>query len=107
MALITSVRDSVSRGVVRHWNADGMIADLSLDAEHRARHMAIDTRGSGTARCMMAMLRYVLANVGMALRADGIRAGLQRDVFLNLRIVHVGMAVYAGRSALEETFALP
>ena len=94
-------------GVLRHRHGHGMIADLRLDALHRARHVALDARTAGARRFVVGVLRERLAHSLVTPCAQHVGVGAQLRIAFDLRLMRLGVARGTGEAALQVTLTLP
>ena len=93
-------------GVLGRRQADRVITNLRLDAEDRARHVALDARASGTRGLVPGVLGQRRSNRRVTRRAQRVVGGRQLRVTIDVWEVRV-VTRRAGRAALQEAAALP
>ena len=106
VALGAGVGNAERHGVLGRRQADRVITNLRLDAEDRARHVALDARASGTRGLVPGVLGQRRSNRRVTRRAQRVVGGRQLRVTIDVGEVRV-VTRRAGRAALQEAAALP
>ena len=94
-------------GVLRRRYRHRMIADLGLDALHRARHVALHAGASRASFGVVCVGGERLAYALVTPRAEGVGIRPQLRIAFDLRLVRRRMTRRAGQAALQVALALP